>query len=78
MRGVCVVGVTFAFMGYRNFITTLVTLLEKNNKKKKTMTARKPGRAGRGASSDGRPAPAAAGAGAAAAEGGAAKAGKTQ
>ncbi|EFJ42661.1 hypothetical protein VOLCADRAFT_119332 [Volvox carteri f. nagariensis] len=29
MRGVCVVGIVFAYMGYRNFVTTLLTMLEK-------------------------------------------------
>ncbi|KAG2453171.1 hypothetical protein HYH02_002495 [Chlamydomonas schloesseri] len=41
MRGVCVVGLTFAYMAYRNFVTTLVTQLEKS------------GRGGRGRSSKG-------------------------
>jgi hypothetical protein len=32
MRGVCMVGFTFAYMAYRNFIATLQTLLEKSKK----------------------------------------------
>lgn len=82
MRGVCVVGVTFAFMGYRNFVTTLLTLLEKKKKKRGKPSGGGGGRAGRAATGAGRaPAPAAAAGGAggdAAAEGGAGKAGKAQ
>ncbi len=29
MRGVCLIGMVFAFLAYRNFVTTLSTLLDK-------------------------------------------------
>ncbi|GIM05554.1 hypothetical protein Vretimale_10012 [Volvox reticuliferus] len=33
MRGVCVVGVVFAYMAYRNFLTTLLIMLEKRGRR---------------------------------------------
>ncbi|KXZ54292.1 hypothetical protein GPECTOR_5g379 [Gonium pectorale] len=69
MRGVFFVGLTFAYMAYRNFVTTLLTMLEKRSGAgRKAAAAERPRGPSRGPSARGGMGGAAAGAGAGAAE----------